>query len=100
MTVPVQRPENESQRSRSTMKTRQKGIRYQQPRQVTKRQTRAKTKGCSETSSLPAERRRGRKRKRSTQATAVQPLGRARPRFNLDSPEEAEQGSFSLTHTT
>lgn len=101
--TPLKRPENESQRSRSTAKTRRKGIRYQQPRQVPKRQTRAKTKGCSETSSLPAERRRGRKKKISTQATAVQPLGCARPRFNLDSPEEAEQDvsselSIELSH--
>lgn len=92
MTVPVQRPENESQRCRSTTRTRRKGIHYQQPRQVTKRQTRAKTEGCSETSNLPAERHRGRKRKINTEATAVQPSGRARPRFDPDSPEEAEQG--------
>lgn len=98
MFILVQRPDTESQCSRPTMRTRRKRIDYQQPIRTSTRQTRAKT--TSETSRVPAAGRQGKKRKLDTEATAVQPSGRARPRFNLEMPEEAEKGSFSFTHTT
>lgn len=97
--VPVQRPDTKSQHSGPTMTTRlRKRIEYQHPKGALTRQTRAKANG--ETRRVPAAGRRGRKRKLDTEATAVQPFGRVRPRFNLEMPEEAEKGNLSLTHTT
>lgn len=98
MSVPLQRSERGSPRSTSASRTRRKGRRDPPPRQVTTRQTKEKTQACSEAGSPPAKGRRGRKRKK-TVANTAQSLSRSRPRFNLEKPEEAEQGSFCLIHS-
>lgn len=99
MSVPLQGSEQSPPRSTSASRTRRKGHRDPPPRQVTTRQTKEKTQACSEAGSPPAKGRQGRKRKMKTAANAAQSLSRSRPRFNLEKPEEAEQGSFCLIHS-